>query len=252
MVKPDGGKRGLGDFSPKDDQYFGLPYWMPDGSSLLVQWMNRLRDNLIILWWAPPTETNGNSTTKTKTWVDLDDGGDRIHFMENNTGFILFSDVTGWKHMYFYDMKGETGERDHLGKFTVTDLTYVDEKKGIVYFMARSLENTARNDFYRVNINGKNMERLTMGEYNNNINLSPGGSYFVTTYSNASTPPRMTLISSKRKIVKELGDSKGPEFDNYNIAKTELVRVKSDDGLYDLPMKVTWPLNMDKTKNTRC
>ena len=249
VVKPDGGNVVWADFNPKDDQYFGLPYWMPDGSSLLVQWMNRLQDNLIIY---EVSTTNGSKrefyNEKQKTWVDLDDGGDRIHFMENNTGFILFSDATGWKHMYFYDMKGKLVNAITSGKFTVTDLTYVDEKKGIVYFMARSLENTARNDFYRVNINGKNMERLTMGEYNNNINLSPGGSYFVTTYSNASTPPRMTLISSKRKIVKELGDSKGPEFDNYNIAKTELVRVKSDDGLYDLPMKVTWPLNMDKTK----
>jgi dipeptidyl-peptidase-4 len=58
----------------------------------------------------------------------------------------------------------------------------------------------------------------------------------------------MTLISNKRKIVKELGDSKGAEFDNYTLAKTEVIRVKSDDGLYDLPMKVTWPVNMDKNK----
>ena len=29
------------DFNEKDDQYFGMPYWKPDGSSLLVQWMNR-------------------------------------------------------------------------------------------------------------------------------------------------------------------------------------------------------------------
>ena len=28
------------------------------------------------------------------------------------------------------------------------------------------------------------------------------------------------------------------------MAKTEIIRVKSDDGLYDLPMKVTWPTNM--------
>lgn len=249
VVKPDGGSVVWADFNPKDDQYFGMPYWMPDGSSVLVQWMNRLQDNLIIY---EVSLTNGNKkefyNEKQKTWVDLDDGGERIHFMENNTGFILFSDATGWKHMYFYDMKGKLVNAITSGKFTVTDLTYVDEKKGIVYFMARSLENTARNDFYRVNINGKNMERLTMGEYNNNINLSPNGSYFVTTYSSTTTPPRMTLISNKRKIVKELGDSKGPEFEYYTIAKTEIIRVKSDDGLFDLPMKVTWPVNMDKSK----
>jgi dipeptidyl-peptidase-4 len=249
IVGPDGGNIVWADFNPKDDQYFGAPYWMPDGSSLLVQWMNRLQDNLIIYEVSTTTGTKREFyNEKQKTWVDLDDGGERIHFMDNGTGFILFNDASGWKHMYFYDMKGKLVNAITSGKFTVTDLTYVDEKKGVVYFTARGLENTARTDFYRVNINGKNMERLTLGEYNNSINLSPEGSYFVATYSNASTPTRMTLISNKRKIIKELGDNKGAEFDTYNLARTEIVRVKSDDGLYDLPMKVTWPVNMDKSK----
>ena len=249
VVKPDGGNIVWADFNPKGDQYFGLPYWMPDGSALLLQWMNRLQDNLVIYEVSTTTGAKREFyNEKQKTWIDLDDAGERIYFMKNGTGFILFNDASGWKHMYFHDMKGKLVNAITAGKFTVTDLTYVDEKKGVVYFTARSLENTARNDFYRVNINGKNMERLTLGEYNNSINLSPDGSYFVTTYSNATTPPRMTLISNKRKIIKELGDSKGPEFDTYNLAKTEIVRVKSDDGLYDLPMKVTWPVNMDKSK----
>lgn len=249
VVKPDGGNIVWADFNPKDDQYFGLPYWMPDGSALLLQWMNRLQDNLVIYEVSTTTGAKREFyNEKQKTWIDLDDAGERIYFMKNGTGFILFNDASGWKHMYFHDMKGKLVNAITAGKFTVTDLTYVDEKKGIVYFTARSLENTARNDFYRVNINGKNMERLTLGEYNNSINLSPDGSYFVTTYSNAGTPPKMTLISNKRKIIKELGDSKGPEFDTYNLAKTEIVRVKSDDGLYDLPMKVTWPVNMDKSR----
>lgn len=249
IVEPEGNKILWADFNEKDDQYFGMPYWKPDGSSLLVQWMNRLQNNLIIY------EINNFTGTKTefynerqKSWIDLDDQGSRIQFLKENLGFILTSDVTGWNHLYFYDMKGKLVNAITQGQFTVSGLTYVDEKKGLIYFTARSLENTARNDFYRVNINGKNMERLTFGEYNNNINLSPEGSYFITTYSNATTPGKMTLISTKRKIIKDLGDSKGEEFENYNLAKTELIRVKSEDGLYDLPMKVTWPINMDKTK----
>jgi dipeptidyl-peptidase-4 len=249
IVEPEGANIVWAAFNEKDDQYFGQPYWKPDGSSLLVQWMNRLQDNLII--YDVNTITGGKSefyNEKQKTWIDLDDQGGRIQFLNDNTGFILNSDVSGWNHLYFYDMKGKLVNAITSGKFTVTNVNYVDEKKGIVYFTARSLENSARNDFYRININGKNMERLTLGDYNNSINISPGGSYFVTTYSNSSTPTKMTLISTQRKIIKELGDGKGEEFDNYNLAKTEIIRVKSDDGLYDLPMKVTWPINMDKNK----
>ena len=93
------------------------------------------------------------------------------------------------------------------------------------------------------------MQRLTFGEYNHDrINMSPDGSYFITTYSNVSTAPKMTLVSNTGKIIKEIADSKGPDMDGYTLAKTELIRVKSDDGLYDLPMKVTWPVNFDKNK----
>ena len=249
IAEPEESKIVWAAFNEKDEQYFGLPYWKPDGNSLLVQWMNRQQDNLII--YEVNTFTGGKNefyNEKQKTWVDLDDQGERIHFLHDKSGLILTSDVTGWRHLYFYDMKGKLVNAITSGKFTVNELRYIDEKKGIIYFTARSLENTARNDFYRVNINGKNMERLTLGDYNNFINISPEGSYFVTTYNNTVTPTKMTLISNKRKIIKELGDSKGEEFDNYNLAKTELIRVKSDDSLYDLPMKVTWPLNMDKNK----
>jgi len=249
IVQPEGGNIVWADFNAKDDQYFGLPYWKPDGSSLLVQWMNRLQDNLVI--YEVNTATGSKTefyNEKQKTWVDLDDAGDRMYFLKNGKGFILSNDASGWKHMYLYDMKGKLVNAITAGKFNVTDLTYVDEKKGIVYFTARTLENSARNNFYRVNMNGKNMELLTSGAYNNSVNLSPEGSYFVTTYSNSTTPPKMALISNKGKVIKELGDGKGAEFDNYTLAKTEIIRVKSDDGLYDLPMKVTWPVNMDKTK----
>ncbi|MFX8270437.1 hypothetical protein ABTL25_20420, partial [Acinetobacter baumannii] len=77
------------------------------------------------------------------------------------------------------------------------------------------------------------------------ISLSPTAKYFITTYNNSSTPSKMTLVDNKGKIVKELGDSRGAAMDNYNVAKTELIRIKSDDGLYDLPALVTWPLNFD-------
>ncbi|MEO6254376.1 MAG: DPP IV N-terminal domain-containing protein [Ferruginibacter sp.] len=249
IVEPEGNNIVWAAFNEKDDQYFGLPYWKPDGSSLLVQWMNRLQDNLIIY------EVNNFTGAKTefynekqKSWIDLDDQGGRIQFLKQSAGLILTSDVSGWNHLYLHNMKGKLVNAITAGKFTVTNVNYVDEEKGIVYFTARSQENTARNDFYRININGKNMERLTLGDFNNSINLSPGGSYFITTYNNAATPSKMTLMSTKRKIIKELGDGKGEEFNNYNIAKTEIIRVKSDDGLYDLPMKVTWPLNMDRNK----
>ena len=250
IVTPEGNNIVWADFNPKDDQYFGLPYWKPDGSSLLVQWMNRKQNNLKI--WEVNTATGSKRifyNEEQKTWIDLDDEGERIKFLENGKGFILMSDVTGWKQLYYYDMAGKLINAITTGKFTVTDINYIDEKNGIVYFTARGLENTARKDFYKVSLAGKKLQRLSFGEYNHAvINLSPDASYFITTYNNSSTPTKLALADNNGKIIKELADCRGLQFNDYQLAKTELLRVKSDDGLYDLPMKVTWPTNMDKNK----
>ncbi|MBC7889973.1 MAG: DPP IV N-terminal domain-containing protein [Ferruginibacter sp.] len=249
IVSPEGGDIVFAKINERDDQYFGLPYWKPDGSALLVQWIPRSQDQLKIYAVNALTgELQDFYTEQQKTWINLDEE-ERISFFKNGKGFILSSDKTGWKHLYHYDMNGKLINPVTTGKFTVTKLEYIDEKNNLIYFCARGRENTARIDYYSVSLNGSNLKRLTFGEYNHSIiNPSPNGSYFITTYSNSSTPLKTTLISNKGKIIKELGDSKDSAFDNFNLAKTEILRIKSDDGLYDLPMKVTWPINMDPSK----
>jgi dipeptidyl-peptidase-4 len=237
------------DFNAKDDQYFGMPYWTTDGSTLWVQWMNRLQNNLKIYGVDPNTGAKKEIYDETqKTWIQLEDGYERIHFLKDNKRFILESDKTGWNHLYLYDMSGKLLNPVTSGKFTVTAVNRIDEKTQVVYFSARSRENTARTDLYSIKLNGKDLKRLTFGDYSHTVQMSPSGSYFITTYSNVNTPPRMALLNNKGGLIKELGDSKGTDYNNYNIAKTELIRVKSDDGLYDLPVIITWPSNMDPNK----
>ncbi len=250
IVNPAGGAVVFADFNAADDQYFGAPFWTNDGSSLWVQWMNRKQDNLKIYAVDPATGSKKELYNETqKTWIQLEDGYERMHMLASNKNFILESDKTGWNNLYMYDMTGKLIKEITPGKFTVTEVNYIDEAKNIIYFTARSKENTARKDLYRVNFDGKKMQRLTFGDYNHGvINMSPDGSYFITNYNNVSTPTKMALVNNSGKIIKEIADSKMPEINEYALAKTELIRVKSDDGLYDLPMKVTWPMNYDKTK----
>ncbi len=250
LVDASGGNVVWADFNASDDQYFGAPYWTNDASALWVQWMNRKQNNLKIYSVNPTSGSKTEVYDETqKTWIQLEDGYERLHMLSNNKNFILESDKTGWNNLYMYDMSGKFINAITPGKFTVTDVDFIDEAKKMIYFSARSKENTARKDLYKVDFAGKKMQRLTFGEYNHGIvNLSPDGSYFVTTYSNATTPTKMAIVDNNGKIVKELGDSKGVEMNDYLLAKTEILRVKSEDGLYDLPMKITWPMNYDKTK----
>ena len=249
IVNAAGGKTTWADFNASDDQYFGLPYWKPDGSSLLVQWMNR-KQNILKIWEVNPTDGSKSIflTEEQKTWVSLDDEGKRITYLKNGKGFIYRSDAAGYDQLYLYEMNGKLKNAINTGKYTVTDVNFIDEKNNTIYFTARK-ERTDRKDFYSVGFNGKNLKRLSFGEFNHSsINLSPDASYFITTFSNTSTPSKMALVDNKGKVIMTFADTKGDEFNNTELARTEMIRVMSDDSLYSLPMKITWPLNMEKDK----
>ncbi len=235
------------DFNPKDDQYFGAPIWTPS-NELWVQWMNRGQDNLKIynidLASGKKAELYDE---KQKTWIDLDEAI-RAVFLADGKTFIMKSDKDGWENLYLYSSTGQLINQITTGNFWGTSIVRIDEKNKVIYFRARK-ENSARFDFYKATLNGKTITRLSFGEYSHDqVNLSPNGGYFITTYSNVSTPTTMALVDGKGKLIRELGNSKGADFDNYAIPKVELTRVKSADGLFDLPVVITYPVNFDPTK----
>jgi dipeptidyl-peptidase-4 len=248
IVPAQGGSTVWADFDPKADQYFGMPYWRPDGKALWVQWMNRGQDQLKL--YEVNTTDGGKKEIyeeRQSTWVDLDDQGSRLRFLVNGKGFILHSDKDGWENLYLHDMDGKPRNRITNDRFWNTSIQHVDEVRQTVYFTARR-ENSTRTDYYSATLDGKKVQRLSFGEYTHRVEPSPGGSYFVTTYSNAENPDRMAVVDNKGKVVRELGGGLGADFEKYQLARTEIVRVKSEDGLYDLPVRITWPTDFDRSK----
>jgi len=235
------------DFNPSDDQYFGPPAWSPNGD-FWIQWMNRGQDSLIIYKLDPATGAKNQVYAETqKTWIDLDDNN-RFEFLPSGKGFMVKSDKDGWENLYLYDLNGKFVNQVTTGSFWGTNIHKIDEKAKQVYLTARK-QNSARYDLYRVGLNGTGLTRLTFGEYSHDdIHLSPGGKYFITSYSNVNTPTTMALVDAKGRILRELGNIKGEQFANYRSPKTEIIRVKSADGLFDLPVSITYPIDFDPAK----
>lgn len=242
FVAPEGGATTWADFDEHADQYFGWPKWLRDGSGLMVQWINRGNDHLILYNVSPNGSKKEIYTETQKTWINIDEADDRLTLLEDTKELIINSDKSGWQQLYLYGIDGKFKNRITNGKFTVTAVLGIDAKSRTIYFQARGIENTARFDLYRIGFDGKNQKRLSFGDYNHRqIFASPDNQYFVTTYSNLHTPTQIAVIDRNGKIVRQLGDAKGKAQDQFNLAKTELIRVKSDDGLYELPMVITYP-----------
>ncbi len=253
-VAPTGGNITWADFNEQDDQYFGWPIWNPNNNNMWMSWMDRGQNNLKIYELDMATGTKKEVYKEyQKTWIDLEDRvSGRINFLANNKGYIAQSDATGWNQLYLYDMNGQLMNAITNGKYTVTGIKLIDEKTKTIYFTARGLENTARGDFYSVGFDGKNLKRLTRGEYNYmQISLAPDAKHFVGVYSNVKTPTAISVIEIPKKgepVIETLGVAVDSSFKAESYAKTELIRIKSADGLYELPALVTWPKNMDPNK----
>ena len=235
------------DFDPEYDQYFGTPEFTPAGD-LWIPWMNRNQDTLTVFQVDTRTGKKKEIYTETqKTWIDLDDKA-RFHFLGSNQGFILKSDKDGWENLYLHDMTGKEINPITKGNFWGTSIVKIDEKARQIYFRARK-ENSARYDFYRIGFDGKGETRLSFGDYSHDqVWLSPNSKYFITAFSNLSTPTTLVVADTKGKIIREIANSKGSEFNNYALPRTELVRVKSLDAIFELPVTITYPADFDSTK----
>ncbi|MFC3199759.1 DPP IV N-terminal domain-containing protein [Parapedobacter deserti] len=246
FVPVEGGDVVWADFNEKDDQYFGQPYWSFDSSSLMVQWMNR--DQTILKFFQVDLSTGLKKEIydeRQDAWIDLSHS-ERITYLKDNKHYILKSDKTGWAHYYLYTLDGALVNPITEGRWQVSTLELVDEKNKVIYFTARK-EHSATVDLYSVSYNGKNLKRLTFGDYTHQVSVAPDGRHFITMYSNVHTPTKVALMDNKGKLIRELADSRAGDFDDYIFAKTELITIPTPDG-YQLPATITWPTDFDETK----
>ena len=250
-VDPRGGAITWAAFNEQEDQYFGWPIFNPNNNAMWLSWMDRGQNNLKIYELDMLTGAKKEVYKEyQKTWIDLEDRvSGRVNFLAANKGYIAQSDASGWNHLYLYDMQGNLQNPITAGKYTVTGIKLIDEKNKTIYFTARGIENTARNDFYSIGLDGKNLKRLSFGAYNfSQINLAPDNKHFVALYSNVKSPTKIAVIDTKKQTEDVLGSIVDTNFKLETYANTELIRIKSADGLYELPALVTWPKNMDPTK----
>lgn len=232
------------DFNEQDDQYFGQPYWSHDSQTMMVQWMNRDQTNLKFYMVDPATGSKHEIYDEfQKEWIDLSHA-ERITYLADNAHYILKSDQTGWAHYYLYRLDGTLVNPITSGDWQVSRMEYIDEANKVIYFTARK-ELSTTVDLYRIDFNGKNLKRLTFGDFTHQVQVSPDGKHFITSYSNVSTPTKVALLDNKGNLIKELADSKADDFDEYIFAKTEIIYIPTDDG-YQLPAAITWPTDFDE------
>jgi len=231
----------------KDYNDFYIPRikWTKDPDVLSAQYMNR-HQNTLDLWLINPTTTQSDLvlTDKDDAYVDVTDN---LTFLKDNS-FIWTSEKDGFNHIYHYAKDGKLKNQITKGNWEVTAYYGYNESAKTIYY--QSVENGSINrDVYSIRLNGKKKKRLSLQEGTNDAEFSADFTYFIKTYSSATTPPKFTLNDSKSgRLIKNIKDNSAllETLGAFNYSNKEFSTINVNGN--DLNMWMLKPANFDPSK----
>lgn len=227
------------------DQYIAWPFWTPDSKNLAVQVLNRDQNDMKYLLANSSTGDIMQIYRETSnTWVEFSED---VYVLQNGSGFILRSYKTNWENLYYYGWDGTLINKITDVGWRVQGIERVDEKAGIVFFKGTGVESTETH-FYRVGLDGRDLVQLTSKPGTHDLSISPKGNYFIDTWSNVENPGSIDAIDQNGKLIRVIYQFNKPVFNTEKNAKSELVKILTSDGLFNMPALITYPLNFDLNK----
>lgn len=222
--------------------------WTPDGEGILIAELNRDQNAL--------TMNRYNATTgkREKTLFEESDPEyvQPLHaptFVPDTEGEFLWQSFRdGHDHLYHYDAEGKLLGQLTKGKFNVTEVHGMDEKKRYLYLSGTSNSGLGRH-LMKVDLKKGSLNTLTPAQTGTHTaQLSPDKKYYLDFYTSRDVPGITSLRATKDGAqVVELLKSKDPMAE---VAKGEmkLFPIKAADDKTDLWCRMILPVDFDPNK----
>jgi len=221
--------------------------WSPDGKELLFNRTNR-RQNIMEFVAANPATGKCRVIVREEwlpSWVV---NSPPLRYLNDNYRFIWTSERSGFKNFYLYDLSGQLLATLTNHPFEVATIVRVDEKAGLLYYMARSGDNHMKLQLHRVGLDGKSDKRLTDPAYHHTVDLAPDGQHFIDVIQTHDIPPATRLVDAEGKVLAELAKSDMTKFEQLGFKGVELITYKAGDGVTDLHGMLHFPSQFDPSK----
>jgi len=216
--------------------------WSPDGTQLLFHRTNR-RQNVLEFCAADP-ETGKCRVIVHEVWsASWVENLPAMRFLQDGRRFLWTSQRSGWGNLYLYDLgEGLLRALTHHD-FDIGDVVGVDERDGVVYYLARSGDNPLKLQLHRVGLDGQGQRRLTDPAFHHSISFSPNHHYLLDTEETHDCPPFTTLRDCEGNALEKLASSDLTKFHKLGLKPAELFSFKAADGHTDLYGMLQFPSN---------
>lgn len=230
------------------DQYVPFFGWTPSGELYFMR-INRRQNHLeVFLADAKGCITKIYDETSDKYIDNI--SMETVTFLDGGDKFIVKNETrTGFSHLYMYGVKEGFLYPITSGEWEVKNIVNAADDK--VWFISNETS-PLRNNLYVVGTDGQNKTRLTDGEGIYRIAPSAGCKYYVSYFSNSSTPNTVTLHSGDGKMIRTLEDNaelkKYIAEVNYPVKEFSSFTVERDGEPVELNYYIVHPSDFDPAK----
>ncbi|MGK0322355.1 MAG: dipeptidyl-peptidase-4, partial [Psychroserpens sp.] len=227
------------------DFYIPRIKWSNDANVLSAQYTNR-HQNELDLWMINAETLSGNLVLAEtdKAYIDVTFN---LTFLKDNS-FIWTSEKDGWNHIYHYAKNGTLINQVTLGSWEVTNYYGYNQKTKRIFYQSTE-DGSINRSIYSIGLNGKKKQRLTKNTGTNAASFSADFTYFINTFSSATSPPEYTLNNAKTgNLVKSIKDNDqlSQKLSQYKTSEKEFSTLNVNGN--DLNMWTIKPANFDANK----
>jgi dipeptidyl-peptidase-4 len=221
------GKTTWMDIGADTDDYIPRIDWTRSSQTLAIQRLNRNHKLLEVLM--ADADSGQSQVVLAETdpaWIDTTE--DMVFFKDQDR-FVWTSEKSGYRHAYLYDYAGKEKQLTR-GDWEITSLIALDEAGGWLYFYAKK-DSIIDQHVYRVGLDGAEVEKLTREPGWYEWSFSPQRGHVIETYSNAATPPIVSLRKATGEPLRTLLVNELDGLTNYAVPNPKFIEVTTTDGI---------------------
>ena len=207
--------------------------WTADAGQLCVVRLNRLQNQADLLLADASTGKTTVLYSETNKYFISEPDDNFVNFTLDGKYFYMFSERSGYNHLYLHDMKtGKEIRPITSGNYDVAGLSgYHPETKRFYYTAAD--ESPLQRNVYSVGMDGKEPVKINALPGMNHAVFSSGYQYFINYYSNANTPMQVGLYDADGQLVRMLEDNAAlvEKTKEYGFVQKELMTIETQSGV---------------------
>lgn len=229
-----------------DYEYIPRLKWSNSSNQLIIQTLNRHQNHLkyhLVDWSGKKKITKTFFEEKSKTYVEIDNN---LLILKDGKTILRTSEMDGFNHIYQLSFEGVSTQITK-GNYDVIEFYGIDENSGKIYFSAADPSPLTKSIF-SISLDGSGKKQLSTQTGTNDADFTQGMRYFVKTYSNANTPPVISLCNNEGVEIQilEKNDRLNTQLSKYTLSKKEFFTIETNGT--QLNASMIKPANFDPSK----